>query len=149
MQNIHEDPLREVITPKGGTWRYLDLSGQHLGVRIEELATGETSSTHHFHTLEEEHVVVLEGGATLILGAEEHPLRKGDHVWFAAGEQVAHHIENRTDAPVRYLVFGERNEGDIDFYPDRRVMMVKALGWKSFPYEEPKSKAPEVGDAQK
>ena len=51
----------------GSTWRYLDLSGEHLGVRIEELAPGASSSHHHHHTAEEEHVVVLNGEATLHL----------------------------------------------------------------------------------
>jgi len=58
------DAWREEQTPRGETWRYLDLSGEHLGVRIEELQPGASSSVHHYHTLEEEHVLVLEGAAT-------------------------------------------------------------------------------------
>jgi hypothetical protein len=38
LTNIHDDALKVVVSPRGGAWRYLDLSGKNLGVRIEELA---------------------------------------------------------------------------------------------------------------
>ena len=132
--NIHDSKYEDGSNAKGETWKSLDLSGKHLGVRIEEIPPGGTSSIHHYHTLEEEHVLVLEGAATLILGSEEQALKKGDHVWFAAGKEVAHHIENRSDGNFKYLVFGERNEGDIVYYPDARVMMVKAPERQLFTY---------------
>ncbi len=113
-------------------YRSKDLSGEHLGVRIEELPPGSLSSVHHFHTLEEEHVLMLEGQATLILGAEESLLSAGDHIWFAANVEVAHHLENRGDAVCRFLVFGERTTNDIVVYPEHNVMLVKAMGRKQF-----------------
>ena len=119
-----------------GSWRFLDLSGEHLGVRLEETPPGGSSSVHHYHTLEEEHVIVLEGEATLVLGDDEHPIGKGDHFWFQAAKEDAHHIENRSAKPFKFLVFGERKTGDVVFYPEKRVAMVKALqGWKQFDYE--------------
>ncbi|HEY4944190.1 MAG TPA: cupin domain-containing protein [Rhizomicrobium sp.] len=132
--NIHEAAFEEGRNARGETWTALDLSGKHLGVRIEDIAPGGTSSVHHYHTLEEEHVLVLDSTATLILGAEEHSLKTGDHVWFEAGKDVAHHIENRSAANFRYLVFGERNDGDVVYYPDNRVMMVKAPDRQLFTY---------------
>ena len=42
--NIETAQWREDTNARGGTWRYIDLSGDHLGVRIEELAPGEHSS---------------------------------------------------------------------------------------------------------
>ena len=134
--NITDAAFEEIMTPRGESLRQLDLSGAHLGVRIEELPPGGTSSIHHYHTLEEEHVLVLEGSATLHLGSDQHELRDGDHVWFAAGEPVAHHIENRSSGKFKFLVFGERNPADTVFYPNGPVMMVKALGGMLFTYEE-------------
>ena len=55
-------------------------------------------------------MLVLSGTATRHFGADEHELREGDHVWFRAGE---HHIENRGSADFKFLVFGERNPGDV------------------------------------
>jgi uncharacterized cupin superfamily protein len=107
-------------------WRFLDLSGEHLGVRIEETPPAGTSSYHHYHMQEEEHVLVLGGTATLHFGDDAIVLNEGDHVWFPAGEEVAHHIENSSSEPFRYLVFGERKTDDVVFYPEGPVMMVKS-----------------------
>jgi len=133
ISNINEG-WKEDEPTRGGTWKYRDLSGERLGVRIEELAPGGTSSEHHFHTAEEEHVIALEGSATLVLGTEHHTLDVGDHVWFPAGEETAHHIENNSHNPFKFLVFGERNSQDVVVYPQHQVMMVKSLGFKQFTY---------------
>ena len=132
--NIFAAPLRHEVLPRGERWRYVDLSGEHLGVRIEAMAPGESSSEHHYHSMEEEHVLIMEGAATLVLGEAETALKPGDHVWFPAGREVPHHIENRSDADVKYLVFGERCAGDVVFYPKHQVMTVKGLGWKRLTY---------------
>ena len=135
-KNIYEAIWEKQATPGGGMWKYLDISGEHLGLRLEELAPGDTSSIHHFHTLEEEHVIVLEGDASLLLGSDEHRLKRGDHVWFKAGDEVGHHIVNRSSGPFVYLVIGERKDGDVVFYPEKGVAMVKALNWKQYDVEQ-------------
>ncbi len=137
-KNIYESKWEEKSTPRGETWKYLDISGEHLGLRLEELAPGDTSSIHHYHTLEEEHVIALDGDATLVLGSEEHSLKRGDHVWFKAGDEVGHHIVNNSSAPFTFLVIGERKRGDVCFYPDQGVATIKALnsGWKQFNIEQ-------------
>ena len=133
ISNIDDD-WKEEQNLRGETWRFRDLSGEQLGARIEELSPGGTSSEHHFHTSEEEHVIVLEGFATLILGDEQHELNPGDHVWFKAGEETPHHIENTSDNAFRFLVFGERKADDVVVYPEHQVMMIKSLGFKQFTY---------------
>ena len=118
-------------------WRFLDLSGEHLGVRIEETPPAGTTSYHHYHTQEEEHVLVLGGTATLHSGDDAIVLHEGDHVWFPAGEDVAHHIENSSSKPFRYLVFGERKTDDVVFYPEGPVIMVKSSqGKQLYTYEK-------------
>lgn len=134
--NIDETEFDEITTPRGESLRQLDLSGSHLGVRIEELPPGGTSSIHHYHTLEEEHVLVLSGTATLYLGSSTQELRTGDHICFAPGEPEAHHIENTSEAVFKFLVFGERLPGDVVVYPGGPVMLVKALGRRLFEYRE-------------
>jgi uncharacterized cupin superfamily protein len=134
--NIGTAEFEQITTSRGEHLRQLDISGKHLGVRIEELQPGGTSSVHHYHTLEEEHVLVLSGEATLHLGSEQYTLRPGDHVWFEAGKQMAHHIENTSSEHFRFLVFGERLEGDTVFYPNGPVMMVKAHGRALFEYRD-------------
>ena len=63
-------------------------------------------------------------------------LKAGDHVWFEAREEAPHHLENRSAEPLKFLVLGERKSGDVVVYPDKGVMMVKALGWKQFDYRK-------------
>ena len=117
---------------------FVDLSGVHLGARLERIPPGQTSSYHHFHTAEEEHVHMLEGTATLHLGEEQIALEAGDHVCFPAGVEVGHHLENTSDTDVTYLVFGERLEHDVVVYPAHDVMVVKALDRRRFSTKAPK-----------
>jgi uncharacterized cupin superfamily protein len=135
--NIHAAAFAQgEATDDEPAWRFLDLSGEHLGVRVEETPVGGTTSRHHYHTAEEEHVLVLEGNATLHLGEELIELGVGDHVWFPAGERVAHHIRNTSAAPFKYLVFGERKQDDVVFYPRGKVVLVKsAAGVQQYTYE--------------
>lgn len=114
--------------------RYKDLSGKHIGARIEELSPGSTSSYHHYHTSEEEHVFILTGEAVLFFGDSEYSVAVGDHIWFQAGDEIAHHFENRSESPCTYLVYGERKSNDVVMYPDAQVMLVKALDRKQFTY---------------
>ncbi|MGB0919930.1 MAG: cupin domain-containing protein [Alphaproteobacteria bacterium] len=139
LTNIHSAPYAEGTSPSEGepTYRFLDLSGQHLGVRIEEIPIGANSSHHHYHTAEEEHVLVLDGEATLHLGDDKVDLTPGDHIWFPAGEEVAHHIENTSDGPFKFLVFGERKSDDVVFYPHRSTLLVKSsAGFKAYDYNQ-------------
>ena len=115
-------------------YRYKDLSGISLGARIEELPPGQSSSYHHYHTTEEEHLFMLSGDATLIFGNEEVTLSEGDHIWFVAGVEIAHHLENRSAIPCSYFVYGERKTGDVVVYPESQVMFIKALDRKQFTY---------------
>lgn len=116
------------------TYRYKELSGKSLGARLEELPPGQSSSYHHYHTSEEEHVFMLSGEATLVFGEQEKSVATGDHLWFAAGEEIAHHLENRSADVCTYLVYGERKSDDVVVYPEAQIMMVKALGKKQFTF---------------
>lgn len=136
--NIHKATLEVRQSARGeADWHCLDLSGEHLGVRVEALPPGSNSSYHHYHTAEEEHVLVLEGQGTLHLGDESIALTKGDHVWFKAGEELAHHIENTSTETLTYLVFGERKQDDVVIYPDSSLALVKSSqGQRWYRYNE-------------
>lgn len=64
-----------------------DTSGRrlHIGVVIEELAPGKQSVPFHYHLLEEEHILMLEGELTLRLGDERLEFRAGQFVSFPGG----------------------------------------------------------------
>jgi uncharacterized cupin superfamily protein len=102
--------------------------GTHVGVAIEELAPGRQTYPAHYHMLEEEHLLVLEGSATLRLGERTYELGKGHYVCFPAGQKAGHTLVNRTDKPFRFLIIGERNPNEVVVYTDSGRVGVRALG---------------------
>jgi uncharacterized cupin superfamily protein len=100
----------------------------HVGVQIEELPPGKQTCPLHWHVLEEEHVMVLDGRVTLRLGEERIEMRTGDYVVFPAKQAAGHCFVNEGDAVVRLLVIGERKGDEVCVYPDSNKVLVRALG---------------------
>ncbi len=89
-----------------------------FGVNRCVLAPGAWSSQRHWHTLDEEFVVVLEGEVVLVTDAGEEVLRPGDCAGFKAGEADGHHIVNRSDREAVVLEIGTSHEDDVCTYSD-------------------------------
>ena len=107
------------LTDRGG--------GCHVGVVIEELPPGKQSCPGHYHMLEEEHLLVLAGRATLRLGEQTHEIEAGDYVCFPAGQKVGHCLINQGTEPCRFLIIGERNPNDVIVYPDSGKVKVRLM----------------------
>jgi uncharacterized cupin superfamily protein len=99
----------------------------HVGVLIEAPAPGMRLCPKHYHMLEEEHALILEGEVTLLLGEERYEMRAGDYVCFPAGQNVGHSFMNSGDGPCSYLIIGEHNPNDVCVYPDSNKLAVNAL----------------------
>ncbi|HVZ02416.1 MAG TPA: cupin domain-containing protein [Dongiaceae bacterium] len=100
----------------------------HVGVKIESPGPGQRHAPRHYHMLEEEHALILEGEITLLLdGGVSHPMRPGDYVCFPAGLKVGHSFLNSGAGPARYLMIGERNPAEVCVYPDSNKLAVDAL----------------------
>lgn len=115
----------------GGRARHLTYaavgSRYHVGVLIESADPGKRLWPRHYHLMEEEHALILDGEATLLLGDERIPMRAGDYVCFPAGQALGHSFLNSGTAPCRYLMIGERHPADVCIYPDSRKMAVSAI----------------------
>ena len=115
----------------GGQSRHLTFAAvgraYHVGVLIEAPAPGMRLAPKHYHMLEEEHALILEGEVTLLLGDEQYPMRAGDYVAFPAGRKVGHSFLNSGSGPCRYLMIGERNPADVCVYTDSNKLSVRAL----------------------
>jgi uncharacterized cupin superfamily protein len=95
-----------------------DVGGRSkIGVGLLELFPGSTTQPAHWHSLEEEHLYVLAGMATLHLGAAEFVLRAGSYVCFPANQPEAHYLHNHTQQMFRYIMIGERIKEDQVVYP--------------------------------
>lgn len=101
--------------------------GRKIGVSYEELPPGKQSCPFHYHMKEEEHIVALEGEATLRLGDERYTLRAGDYVGFPAGERLGHCLINETDKPFRYIMIGDNDPHEVCVYPDSHKIQVRSL----------------------
>ena len=91
---------------------------QNFGVNQTTLAPGAQSALRHAHAVQDEFIYILEGTATMIDQEGEHELVAGSCVGFKAGTGNAHHLCNRSQAPVVYLEIGDRKSGDQVVYPD-------------------------------
>lgn len=113
----------------GGVFRVLSdtRSGNaKIGITIEDLAPGKQSCPSHYHLREEEHILILEGEATLRLGDETYLLKKDDYVRFPAGQAAGHYMFNDSQAPCRMMVIGDSSPDDVIVYPDSEKVMVRA-----------------------
>jgi uncharacterized cupin superfamily protein len=99
----------------------------HVGVLIEQPAPGKRLCPKHYHMLEEEHALILEGQLTLLFGDERIEMRPGDYVCFPAGLKIGHSFLNSGDGPCSYLMIGERKKADVCVYPDSNKVMVRGL----------------------
>lgn len=103
-------------------------SGTHVGVCMEVLEPGKQAYPAHYHMLEEEHLLILEGVVTLHLGTTSYEMSAGDFVCFPAGQKVGHKLINAGDVPCRYLIIGERNPNDVIVYTDSGRVGVRLTG---------------------
>lgn len=101
--------------------------GRRIGVAIEVVQPGKQTSPFHYHMVEEEHVVALEGEATLRLGDERYTIKAGDYVCFPAGQRAGHCIVNDRDAPFKFMIIGDRAPNETCVYPDSGKIMVYNL----------------------
>jgi uncharacterized cupin superfamily protein len=100
----------------------IDLSGAggltQFGAWIETLPPGSRSSTRHWHSAEDEMLVVQSGRATVIDDDGPHDLGPGDAACWPHGVANGHHAANLSDSDVTWLVIGARVADDLCTYPD-------------------------------
>jgi uncharacterized cupin superfamily protein len=100
------------------------------GMSVHELPPGNASWPYHFETVEEEWLIVIEGGLTLRTPEGEAVLRAGDVACFPAGTAGAHAVRNHTDAPVRYAMPSTNAPyGDACVYPDSGKVLINTRGF--------------------
>jgi uncharacterized cupin superfamily protein len=99
-----------------------------IGLSYEELPPGKQSCPFHYHMIEEEHIVALEGEATLRLGDERYAIKAGDYVGFPAGQRAGHCLINESDKPFRFIMVGDNSPNEVCVYPDSGKIMIDSLG---------------------
>ena len=120
--NLHGDEFDEARDREG--WRMREafvgehIGGELIGASLAEIEPGNKMWPYHTHFANEEWAFVIRGEPTLRTPEGEQVLQEGDVVCFRRGEEGAHQIANRTDAPVRVLMLSSMVAPDIVHYPD-------------------------------
>ena len=89
-----------------------------MGASIDIVPAGKRSCPYHFHYVEEEMFIVLEGEGTLRVAGEMLPIKSGDMIFIPPGPEYPHQILNTSGAPLKYLSLSVNAETEICEYPD-------------------------------
>ena len=106
-----------------------------FGVNLSRMPPGTWSSQRHWHSHEDEFVMVLEGELVLVTDSGEEVLRAGDSAAFKAGDPDGHHLINRSSADAVVLEVGTRDPArDACDYPD--IDMVAKPGIEAYSHRD-------------
>jgi len=89
-----------------------------FGVNLVELQPGAGSAHRHWHSREDEFVMVISGELTLVTDEGETIMRAGDCAAFPAGKPNGHHLVNRSWGNGVFLVCGTKDKNDVVTYSD-------------------------------
>lgn len=114
----YPDPFAEAVN--GRSRQALGEAGglTQFGANLIELQPGAASSQRHWHSHEDEFVMVVSGELTLVTDEGETLMRAGDCAAFPAGRPNGHHLINRGWGIGLFLVVGSCNKEDRAEYPD-------------------------------
>ena len=99
-----------------------------FGVNLVRLPPGGWSSQRHWHSHEDEFVIVFQGELTLVEDGGETVPRAGDSAAFPKASGNGHHMINRSAAVAVYLEVGSRAPADVTTYPDIDMLVAAADG---------------------
>jgi uncharacterized cupin superfamily protein len=97
------------------------------GLQHVTVAPGRLNCPPHCHSAEEELFVVLDGSGLLLLGDDEHPVRRGTVVSRPAATRIAHAFR-AGDEGLTYLAYGTREPNDIAYYPRSGKIFFRGIG---------------------
>ena len=120
----YPEPYRSRVLPREVRRVGQALGLTRVGVNLVRLLPGKESSMRHWHTHEDEFVLVLEGELVLRTDAGEQLLCAGHCAGFPAGRADGHQLINRSDAAAVYLVMSNRDSEDTAHYSDAEVDLV-------------------------
>lgn len=122
MANVFEPEFESESDRDGFSYRRARIGWQagseRLGASLYEVAPGQATFPYHWHSANEEMLIVLSGRPSLRGPDGWRELSEGEVVAFRVGAEGAHQIVNRSAEPVRLLVASEMNAPELSGYPD-------------------------------
>src|SRR3954469_10690096 len=129
MANLYEPEFDASQDEPGFRWKRARLGRQagaeRLGASLFELEPGEAAFPYHFHFGNEELLLVVAGRPSLRTPDGWRELSEGEVVAFRVGDEGAHQVVNRSDAPVRILMISEMVSPEVVVMPDSRKVQAR------------------------
>lgn len=94
------------------------LGARKLGYNLTTIPPGKCSFPYHFHWVNEEMFLILEGTGELRWPGGTTPLEPMDLICCPTGPDGAHQIRNTGATPLRYLALGTAEDPEVVEYPD-------------------------------
>lgn len=121
------------------TWPLTKQFGlSQFGVNRVELPPGGWSTNRHWHTRNDELVIVIAGELVLVTDEGEEVLGPGDCVGFPMNVANPHHLQNRSDQPAIYFDVGGRDAWDRSIFPDIGLEAMTRMEIAFRPLKDPK-----------
>jgi uncharacterized cupin superfamily protein len=96
----------------------VEQGARKLGYNVTEVPPGCTAFPYHFHHVNEELFIVLEGQGTLRSPEGTQPIGPGDVICCPPGPEGAHQLLATGAAPLRYLAISTMEDPEVVEYPD-------------------------------
>ena len=120
--NVFEPEFESESDRDGFTYKRSRIGWQagseRLGASLFEVPPGGATFPFHWHSANEEMLIVLSGRPSLRDPDGWRELTEGEVVAFRVGPESAHQVANWSDEPVRFLVVSEMNAPELSGYPD-------------------------------
>ena len=108
-------------------WVGARIGSELIGGSVYELEPGDRLWPYHVHHANEEWLLVVRGRPTLRTLEDEHDPQEGDVVCLPRGKEGAHQVSNRTDSPIRVLMFSTLLAPDIVEYVDSGKVAARSV----------------------
>jgi uncharacterized cupin superfamily protein len=122
MPNVFEPDFDPASEREGFRYRRARLGRQagsaRLGASLYEVPPGQATFPYHWHSANEELLIVLAGRPSLRTPSGWRELDEGEVVALPVGDGGAHQVLNRSEETVRFLVVSEMNAPEVSHYPD-------------------------------
>ena len=105
---------------------------QNFGANLVRMPPGTESSQRHWHSRQDELVMVLEGELVLVTDEGEQVMTRGMVAGFPAARPDGHKLVNRSGKDAVYLEIGDRMPGDATDYPDIDMLSEATAGARRF-----------------
>lgn len=121
--NLYQQELPEVFT-HGAKYKGLvnklgkKFGSNLLGFRLETMAPKTFCCPYHWHTEEEELIIIIEGEAIVRVNGKFRKLQAGDAIYYGVGPEFVHQMYNASDKTLRFLALSNNSKTDVCYYPD-------------------------------